>query len=46
MKDYGDAMALVRKRHYWFFSKDGSTPGMHACAKEDVKLFTLEDLYF
>lgn len=45
MKDYGDAMALVRKRHYWFFSKDGFTPGMHAYAKEDVKLFTLEDLY-
>ena len=45
MKDYGDAMNMIRKRHYWFFSKGGFTPAMYACAREDVKLFTLESLY-
>ena len=45
MKEYGDAMNMIRKRYYWFFSKDGFTPAMSACAREDIKMFTLENLY-
>ncbi len=45
MKDFGDAMNLIKKRHHWFFSKDGFTPTMVSCKKENIKLFTLNDLY-
>lgn len=45
MKEYGDAMNLLKKRHYWFFCKGGFTPAMSACTGKNVKLFTLDDLY-
>ena len=45
MKEYGDAMNLLEKRHYWFFSRGGFSPAMSAQAGENVKLFSLEDLY-
>ena len=45
MKEYGDAMNLLEKRHYWFFSRGGLSPAMSAQAGENVKLFSLEDLY-
>ena len=45
MKEYGDVMNLLKKRHYWFFCKGGFTPTMSACTGKNVKLFTLDDLY-
>ena len=45
LKDYGDAMNMIRKRHYWFFSKGGFSPAMSACTQEDIRMFTLENLY-
>lgn len=45
MKEYGDAMNLLEKRHYWFFSRGRFSPAMSAQAGENVKLFSLEDLY-
>ena len=45
MKDYGDAMALIRKRHYVFFSKSGFTEELESKADDDVILVTLDDMY-
>lgn len=45
MKEYADAMNMISKRNYWFFSRGGFTPSLQDCAGNDVKLFSLEDLY-
>ncbi len=44
MKEYGDAMNLIRLRHYWLFSKDGHTSLLKEDITPNVKLITLEDM--
>lgn len=45
MKEYGDAMNLIRIRHYWFFSKDGYTAELKENATKNIRLITLEEMY-
>ena len=43
MKEYGDAMGLIRKRHYWMFSKSGFSEELKPA--DDIRLITLDDMY-
>ncbi len=45
MKEYGDAMNLIRIRHYCFFSKDGYTAELKENATKNIRLITLEEMY-
>ncbi|HIV99011.1 MAG TPA: hypothetical protein IAB12_04465 [Candidatus Ornithospirochaeta avicola] len=45
MREYSDAMNQIKKRHFWFFLKDGFSPSFSASASDDNKVFSLEDLY-
>lgn len=45
MKEYGDAMNLIRIRHYWLFAKDGHTSLLKENIPPNVKLITLENMY-
>ncbi len=45
MKEYGDAMNLFRKRHYWMFSKAGFSEEFRNIKDDNVKQFTLHDLF-
>ena len=43
MKEDGDAMALIRKRYYWMFSKSGFSEELKPA--DDIRLITLDEMY-
>ena len=43
MKEYGDAMCLIRKRYYWMFSKSGFSEELKPA--DDIRLITLDEMY-
>ncbi len=45
MKEYGDAMNLIRIRHYWMFSKNGFSEDLSKLSADNIRLISLKDMY-